>query len=384
MNQIKSYKYRIYPNVKQEVLLNKTFGCVRYYWNDLVETFNSYDENNKILNYKTSKEIRDIHSWMKDVSASALQQKYRDFEQTKNQYFSKNRKLKIQKPSFKIKSHSQSFRLPNPKFRIYGNKIQIEKIGKVKILIDRNISDKAKLLSATISKNASNEYFVSICFKLNVEFKTKTTTINVGIDLGISHIATLSNGIQFNNARFLIKNQDKLKLMQRHLSRKVKNSNRWNKQRIKLAKIHQLILNQKNWYLHNISTWIVNNFDEIGMEDLNISGMIKNRNLAKHISDASMGKLKQFITYKQKEFNKEVILLNRFEASTKECNVCGFKKEMKLSDRIFNCDNCKLSLDRDYQASIVIRNKTVGVNAVHQTWSDNKTKIHEVVSWQLL
>ena len=124
MNQIKSYKYRIYPNVKQEVLLNKTFGCVRYYWNDLVETFNSYDENNKILNYKTSKEIRDIHSWMKDVSASALQQKYRDFEQTKNQYFSKNRKLKIQKPSFKIKSHSQSFRLPNPKFRIYGNKIQ--------------------------------------------------------------------------------------------------------------------------------------------------------------------------------------------------------------------------------------------------------------------
>ena len=167
MKTTKSYKYRIYPNVKQQIKLAKTFGCVRVYWNGLVASFNSYDaENNPKPTYKTAKELRSEIDWMQEISAGALQQKYRDFDQTKKQYFNKGRRKKIGRMSFKKKSNNQSFRLPNQKFYIKENKIQLEKIGKVNIVVDRNIPENAKLLSVTVSKNASNQYFASINFEI--------------------------------------------------------------------------------------------------------------------------------------------------------------------------------------------------------------------------
>lgn len=380
MKTTKSYKYRIYPNVKQRVSLAKTFGCVRVYWNNLVASFNSYDQEiNPRPLYKTSKEIRSEFEWMKDISASALQQKYRDFDQTKKRHFNKTRKTKIGRMSFKKKSNSQSFRLPNQKFYIKENKIQIEKVGKIQIIIDREIPKEAKLLSTTISKTPSNQYFVSINFEIDQPIKIKESNENVGIDLGVSAIATLSNGIQFANPNKFRENQSKLRGAQKHLSRKIKGSNRYKKQKLKVAKIHHKITNQRDWHLHNISRWIVDNFDEIGMEDLVISNMVKNRRLAKSISDSSMSKLKQFISYKQKEYGKDVVLLGRFKPSTKECNNCGGTQAMKLSDRKFICENCgEAKMDRDLNASIVIKNKTVGVNAVKRASSDIKT-LHPLV-----
>jgi putative transposase len=360
-------------------LFNKTFGCVRFYWNNLVDSFNSYDKDaNTSPKYKTQKELKVDYNWLKEVSATALQQKYNDFIETKNQYFKKDRKIKLGRMKFKKKGGDQSYRLPNPRFSIVSNKIKLEKIGLVSIVIDRHIPINSKLLSVTVSKNPSGQYFASINFQVEQELKQKTSNENVGIDLGVSAIATLSNGMQFDNPKRFAKNQSKLRSCQKHLSRKVKGSNRYNKQKIKVAKLHQKITNQRDWQLHNISKYIVENFNEIGMEDLNIKGMVKNRKLSKAISDTSMSKLKQFISYKQKEYGKKVILLGRFQPSTKECSYCGNVQKMNLSDRIFECVSCGFKLNRDYQAAIVIRNKTVGVNADKRSWSESKT-LHPLV-----
>src|SRR5690606_39061997 len=218
MGITKSYKYRIYPNKTQTTLIDKSFGCVRYYWNVLVASFNSYSaETNPKPTYQTAKEIREELEWMCEISASILQQKYRDFDQTKKQYFNKNRKVKIGRISFKKKGKSNdSFRLPNQKFKIADNKIQLEKVGRVRVVIDRQIPENAKLLSVTVSKNKANQYFASINYEIEHKPKIKKSDENVGIDLGLKEIATLSNGMQFSNPKKFLENQKKLKKMQQH------------------------------------------------------------------------------------------------------------------------------------------------------------------------
>lgn len=374
MKLIKSYKYRIYPNVTQKILLTKTFGHNRFVWNKLVESFNSYDnETNPKPEYLNSTEFRKEYVWMKEVSAVSLQQTIRNFDQTKKQYFNKKRKTKLGRMKFKNKFNKQSFRVPNQSFRFENNKIFIIKLGYIKMVQERPIPTNARLLSCTVSKNPSGQYFVSINFEVIQEPKIKTSEINVGIDLGVSSLATLSDGIQFKNPKKFRENQSKLKRAQQHLSRKTKGSNRFKKQKLKVAQIHQSIVNQREWYLHNISKYIVDNYNEIGMEDLDVASMLKQRKMSNSLADSSMSKLKGFIIYKQLEYNKNVQLLNKWSPSTKVCSQCGHIQSMKLSDRTFNCKSCKQTMDRDLNASMVIKNKTVGgVTSTKQTWSEDK------------
>lgn len=355
----RSYRYRLYPNKQQRIQLEKTFGCVRFYWNSLVATFRSYDpETNPNPIYQSSTDLRKEYVWMNEVSAGALQQKGRDFEMMRKQFFSKSRKSKIGIPNFKKKKNHQSFRLSNQKFRfLKDNRIWLEKIGNVKFVNSRNIPEGAKLMSATVSKVPSGQYFVSVNFELMIDPKIKHSTTNVGIDLGLTSFATLSNGIKFENSKHFMKYQKELKRAQQHLARKQRGSERYEKQRIKVAKIHQKISRKRYHELHQIANEIVRNYNEIGMEDLNVIGLLKNRNLAKHISDASWSSFKHIISYKQMEYGKEVKFLNRFEASTKQCNKCGYIQEMNLKERMFDCELCRISIDRDINAAIVIRNK---------------------------
>ena len=168
MNKLKAFKFRLYPNKTQEVLLNKTFGTVRYFWNNQVAAFKTYDkETNPKPEFKTSTELRNEIEWMQEVSAAAIQQKEIDFKEFKKQLFSKSRKKKIGFPDFKKKNNRQSYRLPNQKFKIIGNKIQLEKIGKVKMIIDRELPN-GKLMSVTISNNPSGQYFASILIETEV------------------------------------------------------------------------------------------------------------------------------------------------------------------------------------------------------------------------
>lgn len=348
MIKLVAYKYRLYPNKTQQTLLNKTFGCVRFYWNYQVATFNTYNKDTN-PNFKTSTEIRNEFEWMKEISAAALQQKEIDFKEYRKQFFSKNRKKKIGFPNFKKKNNKQSFRLPNQKFKVIGNKLQLEKIGKVKMVIDRKLPE-GKLISITISKNPSNQYFASIVIETNIKPKPKTNK-EIGIDLGIKTFATQSDGVEISNLKFLSKNQAKLRRLQQHFSRKVKGSNRWNKCRLKIARTHQRITNQRDWFLHNYSMQLINNYDKIYIEDLNINGMIKNHNLAQAISDVSWSKFVSMLLYKADWFGKEVVKVNRFYASSKTCE-CGYKNdELKLSDRVWTCPKCKRINQRDLLAA---------------------------------
>lgn len=350
MNRLVAYKYRLCPNKTQQTLLNKTMGCVRYFYNQQVATFKTYNkETNPKPEFITSTELRNEIDWMLEVSAAAIQQKEIDFKEYRKQLFSKSRKKKIGLPSFKKKNNRQSFRLPNQKFKVIENKIQLEKIGKVRMVVDRKLPE-GKLMSVTVSKNPSGQYFASILIETEIKHKPKTNK-EVGIDLGIKTFSTQSDGIEISNPKFLNKNQVKLRRMQQHLSRKTKGSNRRNKCRLKIAKLHQRITNQRDWFLHNYSTQLINSYDIIFIEDLNVSGMVKNHCLAGAISDVSWSKFTSMLAYKADWFGKDVVKVGRFYASSKTCE-CGVKNDnLKLSDREWLCESCGLVNQRDLLAA---------------------------------
>lgn len=350
MNRLVAYRYRLYPNKAQQTLLNKTMGSVRYFWNQQVATFKTYDkETNPKPEFKTSTELRNEIEWMQEVSAAAIQQKERDFKEYRKQLFSKSRKKKIGFPSFKKKNNRQSFRLPNQKFKIIGNKIQLEKIGKVKMVVDRELP-MGKLMSVTVSKNPSGQYFASILIETEINYKPKTNK-EVGIDLGIKTFSTQSDGVEIDNPKFLRKNQAKLRRMQQHLSRKQKGSNRRNRCRLKIAKLHQKVTNQRDWFLHNYSTSLISSYDRIYIEDLNVSGMVKNHCLAGAISDVGWSKFTSMLVYKAEWYGKDVVKVGRFYASSKTCE-CGVKNDnLKLSDREWVCEACGLINQRDLLAA---------------------------------
>ena len=356
---LKAYKYRIYPNKIQQEKLAKTFGCVRFLWNKNVETFNSRGE------HKTSAELRQEFDFLREVSAAAIQQKEMDFKAYKSQRFSKTRKKKISNPSFKSRKDKQSFRLPNQKFKVLGNKVQLEKIGKVSIKIDRMFS--GKCMSVTVSMDTCGDYFASILVDEDVSQKPKTNC-SVGIDVGLKQLITTSDGLQIDRLR---DNQAKLKHIQQRLSRKKKGSVRFKKLKLRLAKIHRKQARRREWLLHNISAHLVESYDVIAVEDLNIAGMMKNHKLAGTIADASWSEFIRQLDYKCQFYGKELVKINRWFPSSKTCSCCGaIKEDLKLSDRIYSCD-CGLSIDRDLNASLNI--KAVGVDAAQQSVMECQT-----------
>ena len=349
--KLKAYKFRLYPNKSQEILLNKTFGCVRYAWNQNVATFLTYNkETNLKPIFKTSTELRNEIDWMTEVSAAAIQQKEIDFKEFKKQLFNTKRKSKLGFPKFKKKSNRQSYRLPNQKFKVVDNKIQLEKIGKVKFVQDRNFPEEFKFLSVTISKNPSREYYISILIEQEINHKPKTNK-DVGIDIGIKTFSTQSDNIEIDNPKYFSKSQAKLKRLQQHFSRKQKGSNRKDKCRIKIAKLHQKIVNQRDWFLHNYSTYLIKNYDNIYIEDLDVKGLLEKKQLSKEISDVSWSKLFQMLEYKADWYGKVVVKVDRYYASSKTCS-CGIKNDnLKLSDRVWTCLSCNSVNQRDLLAA---------------------------------
>jgi putative transposase len=349
---LKAYKFRIYPDQEQQTKLNQTFGCVRVLWNHLVANFNSYgtDQYQEKYSEKEIKSNPDLF-FLRDVSAASLQQKRMDFNETKSQFFNPKRKVKLGRMKFKKKkSYKQSYRLPNQKFKLDQDNslIQLEKIGKVKIVLDRKID--GNLRSVTVSKTPTNKYYVSILVKTDVNLLPSTGRM-VGIDVGLKDLFILSNGIVANNPRWFRKSQSKLVKAQKHLSRKKRGSARYEKQRLKVARIHEKIANQRSYFTHNMSSSIVKNFDVIVTEDLNISGM-KKSNLGKSISDASWSEFIRQLGYKSRWYGKSFIKIDRFYPSSQICSSCGHRDGKKTLDiREWTCSNCGTEHDRDLNAA---------------------------------
>ena len=351
----RAYKYRLYPNKSQEIKLSMAFGHTRFVWNKCVEAF-----NNKV-DIKKLPELKQEFGFLSDVSCATLQQKYRDFIEFKQQFFNKSRKTKLGKPKFKKRGVNDSFRLPNQKFKIIGSKIQLERIGKINFVCDREIPKNSKFISVTISYNSAGQYFASVLVECHVEELPKTNK-SVGVDLGIKSFVITSDGKEFASNRFFRDNQSKLRTAQKHFARKKKSSIRYRKCKLKVAQIHLKIANQREHFLHQVSNYLIQNYDRIVIEDLNVKGMIKNRKLAKSISDASFSKFRNQLTYKCDWYGRELIIADRFYPSSKTCSCCGnVKKELKLSERIYKCEVCLFEIDRDLNAAINLR--SVGVKA---------------------
>lgn len=348
----RAYKYRLYPNFKQEHLFIKTMGCVRFFWNKQVEIFYSYEKGSNVFPvFKTSTQIRKENIWMKEVSAAAIQQRGQDFFEYKRQLFSPNRKTKLGLPKFKKKGSTNSYRLPNQKFRVSDNFIKIEKIGLVKYKNHRALPDGCKIISLTVSKDTTGLFFASIVVETEI-LKFKKTNKTIGIDVGLKEFASLSNGVVIGNPRFFRNNQAKLKKAQKSFSRKKKGSSRYVKAKLKVCKQFKKVANQRMHFLHNVSLNLIRDYDLISIESLNIAGMIKNRKLSKSIWDASFYKFFRLLKYKADWYGKEVVAIGRFEPSSKTCSNCGtVKKELLLSQRTFSCDNCGLLIDRDLNAA---------------------------------
>lgn len=358
---LKSYKYRLYPTVKQQQYLDQVFGDVRFVWNKLVENFNSYSPMgpNRPMNEKILKDDPQ-HHWLKNSISYALQQKTIDFEETKKQFFNKKRKIKLGRMNFKKKGVSKdSFRIPfaslqNNPVDLFKGKIKLPKMSVVKMVVDREYIGIPK--SVTISKNKWNQYFVSILVEENIELKQNTGR-SVGIDLGINSLLSFNNGMKVSNPRWFRDSQTKLKKAQQHISRKTKGSNRYSKQKLKVAKIHQKITNQRQFVLHNLSTWIVENYDNIFVEDLNVEGM-KKSNLGKSVSDASFSTFVSMLEYKCNWYGKTFNKVDRWFPSSKLCSNCGYKNvELKRSDFSWICPDCGTDHDRDVNAAINIYNQ---------------------------
>lgn len=382
----RAYKYRIYPTKQQAAYLNEVFGSVRFVWNQLVANFNSWtpDGPNRPMNEKILKDMPE-YSWLSESISYALQQKRIDFDEAKKQFFNKNRKKKLGRMKFKKKGVSRdSFRIPVASlggmkaFNLEKGIVKLIKMTPIKMVVDRKFTGTPK--SVTVSKNKCNQYFVSILVEEEPESKQNTGR-SVGIDLGLNHLATLSNGVQIENPRWFRKSQAKLKRAQQHLSRKVKGSNRYNAQKLKVARIHNKIANQRNYVLHNISSWLVNNFDTIIVEDLNVAGM-KKSNLAKSVSDASFSTLASMIDYKSKWYGRTFYKISRWYPSSKTCNCCGHKMDtMTLDIREWDCPNCGSHHDRDLNAAKNILDEGlkrplwvyIGRISRLQTWRGSKT-----------
>lgn len=349
----RAYRYRIYPTKEQEVLLSKTFGCVRVLWNRSVATFNSWNKRtNPTPKYQTSTELRNELEWMKEVSAAAVQQKEIDFKTYRKNFFSKSRKSNVQRCQFKNKFDKQSFRLPNQKFSLEDSTIRLEKIGHVKIILDRRPPSDCKYMSVTVTRDKIGNYFASVLVEENVQPRFQPTGISVGIDLGLKHLLTLSTGEKIENPRWFRESQARLRKAQKNLSRKVKGSTRYNKCKLKVARIHSKTTLQRKWFHHQVSLDLVRRFDFIGIESLNVAGMKKNRKLAKSVSDAGWSQLISFTKYKAAWDCKVVQEIGSFYPSSKLCGDCGvINHDLMLSDREWVCVSCGCVHDRDWNAS---------------------------------
>lgn len=378
MEILKAFKYRVYPTEEQKAELAIQFGHARFVYNASLELRKDYffmsgeslsyeDTTRALTEFKGSNPDLD---WLKQANAQVLQQSLKDLDKAFQNFFRNKREgtlppprkkprkdgMPMGYPSFKRKFDKQSIRFPQD-FKLEGSKVYLPKVGWVKVRRHRRIEGEMK--NCTMSKTKTGKYFISLQCKIEADIQPIVSVDDVGIDLGLKDFAILNSnaGTKKEEApKYFRASERRLKIRQRRLSRKDKKSKGWIKAKSAVAATHEKIRNQRKDFHHKLSRKIVNRFDGIGLETLNVKGMVKNHKLAKSIADAGWSQFVTFIEYKAAWAGVEVVHHDQWFASSKTCHDCGYiHRDLKLKDRAWVCPNCGVIHDRDENAAKNLR-----------------------------
>lgn len=364
----RAYKFRIYPNDAQKILFARTFGCVRMVYNHWLDRkIKQYEENKANVTYTVcAKEMAEMkkteaYAFLREVDSIALQQSLRHLDTAFQNFF---KQPKTGFPRFKSKKRNKSSYSTiciNGNITISNGYLKLPKIGQVRLKQHRAVLNGYRLKSVTVSQTPGGKYYASILFQYEdqVQEKEKEMQRFLGLDFSMHELYRDSNGNEPAYPRYYRKAEKKLAREQRRLSKMQKGSNNRSKQRIKVAKLHEKVSNQRKDFLHKQSRQITNAYDCICIEDLDMKAMSRSLNFGKSVSDNGWGMFTTFLKYKLEEQGKKLVKVDKFFASSQICSACGYKntKTKNLALRKWDCPQCGIHHDRDVNAAINIRNE---------------------------
>ncbi|MDW4508288.1 transposase [Priestia megaterium] len=361
--QNKAYKFRLYPNDEQALLIRKTFGSVRFVYNKMLaernETYQDLKEDKEALKkvkHPTPAKYKKEFKWLKEVDSLALANAQLNLDKAYKAFFKGNARF----PKFKSKRHKQSYttNAVNGNIQLLDGHIKLPKLKMVKIKQHRVIPSEYKIKSCTISITASGKYYISVLTEYEKEIERKELKKVVGLDFAMDGLFVDSEGRKANYPKFYRQSLDKLAKEQRKLSRKKKGSSNWHKQRIRVAEIQEKVANQRKNFLHHKSKELVSSFDAVIIEDLDMKGMSQALKFGKSVADNGWGMFTSFLQYKLKEKGKQLVKINKWFPSTKTCSSCGSIQPMPMHIRTYTC-SCGLNLDRDYNSALNIKKEGI-------------------------